>query len=218
MSRGDVVKFRKKEEEKKKRNVDIRDFSRERNWNAGEDKERKVGYVTASRCYKRTVLTDCTSTFSKCSPRTALPSRSLAKSSRIPRVRFIRFNEDICVPLRCPLPASIAEQKRQALDAYTIEPWSVHIKKRISISSLAPLSLTLSLSIRPTCVCVCVRESTDDPVRFALSSSCCQGYRCFRANIYTYSICTLHMRSVCTILTRSFVALLCFKTFHDYLL
>ena len=87
-----------------------------------EDKERKVGYVTVCRCYKRTVLTDCASTFSKCSPRTALPSRSLAKSSRIPRVRFIRFNEDICVPLRCPLPASIAEQKRQALDAYAIEP------------------------------------------------------------------------------------------------
>lgn len=47
------------------------------------------------------------------------------KSSWIPRVRFIRFDEDICVPLRCPLPASIDEQKgsKKILDAYNLEAW-----------------------------------------------------------------------------------------------
>lgn len=108
---------------------------RTRNWLHREDKEPKVGYVTVSGCYKRTVLTDCTSTFQMLATYSSFLQHG-TKSSRILRVRFIRFNEDICVPLRCPLPASIDEQKRRTLDAYTPRALGM----RASKSGLLPLS------------------------------------------------------------------------------
>lgn len=123
-----------------------------------------------SRCYERTIyrwishrLVEISATYG------SFLSCADTKSSWIPRVRFIRFNEDICVPLRCPLPASIDEQKgsKQLWMLITSNFGDARIKKR-PILSLHPLSAQ--------------RENTDDRVEFVLSSSCCLGYRCFREN------------------------------------
>lgn len=84
-----------------------------------------------SGCYKRTIYRWISRRFVEM-PATYSSFLSCAdtKSSWIPRVRFIRFNEDICVPLRCPLPASIDEQK--GLQLWMLIPSNLgeRIKKR----------------------------------------------------------------------------------------
>lgn len=90
-----------------------------------------------SRCYERTIhrwishrLVEMPATYS------SFLSCADTKSSWIPRVRFIRFNEDICVPLRCPLPASIDEQKesKKIWMLITSNLGDARIKKRLYLS------------------------------------------------------------------------------------